>query len=274
MAAIVARAVPMPTGSRSDTPPPHITLNTSSRGAPSAVPNKHIPICPPGPVPAQGLDTPPSSPPSKEALTQTPSLLYPPDNLGRQCSQDPPLYYLSADHLAAAIEHAATQQLPNAGFVFPWLHGLHKDNHIQLGFFASRRKSARKVPDCIRGIAIVKAGGDLASSRLKGAIAPDEILETRGESNFIEIDPREGFSVRNFQIQACKMATVSDIVVYGDDNTPRHDIIALAREISKAQRKNEIKHGLASGQFNTFILNGEYYLRWYSGHTDMCRRVR
>lgn len=269
MAAIVARAVPMP--SRSDTPPQHITLNTSSRGSPSAVPNKHIPICPPGPVPAQGLETPPSSPPSKEGLNQTPSLLYPPENLGRQCSQDPPLYYLSADSLSAAIEHSATQPLPNAGFVFPWLHGLHKDNHIQLGFFASRRKSARKVPECIRGIAIVKTGGDLLSSRLKGAIAPEEILETRGESAFIEIDPREGFSVRNFQIQACKMATVSDIVVYEDGNTSHHEAFSLAREISNAQRKHEIKHGLARGQFNTFILSGESTLRRCSAHSDKYR---
>jgi len=148
--------------------------------------------------------------------------------------------------------------LPNAGFVFPWLHGLHKDNHIQLGFFASRRKSARKVPECIRGIAIVKTGGDLLSSRLKGAIAPEEILETRGESAFIEIDPREGFSVRNFQIQACKMATVSDIVVYEDGNTSHHEAFSLAREISNAQRKHEIKHGLARGQFNTFILSDNF----------------
>lgn len=258
MAAIVARAVSVP--DRSTTPPPHINLNTSSRGSPSAVPNKHIPVCPPGPVPVQGLETPPSSPPSKTALLQTSSLLYTPDTQGHLFSQDPPLYYLNGNKLAAALEHSATQPLPNASYVFPWLHGLHKDNHIQLGFFASRRRSARKVPECIRGITIVKARGDLSSSRLKGAIAPDEILETRGESSFIECDPKEGFSVRNFQIQACKMATVSDIVVYGDDNTPRHETIALAGEISKAQRKNEIKNGLPRGQFNTFVLFGESIL--------------
>jgi dual specificity MAP kinase phosphatase len=163
---------------------------------------------------------------------------------------------MTAETLAEALEHMATQPLPDPDQVFPWLHGLHADNQIQLAFFTNRRKSGRKVPRCLRGLTIVKTGGNLASSKLKGAIAPDEILAS-GDSSFIECDPKDGFSVRNFQIQACKMATVSDIVVYGDLRTSPSDTVALAKRISKAQRQYEIRNGFPRCSFNTFMLSGK-----------------
>jgi len=153
----------------------------------------------------------------------------------------------------------STQPLPNPEQVFPWLHGLHADNQIQLAFFASRRKSVRKVPRCIRGITLVKTGGDLSSSKLKGAIAPEELLASSTESSntFLECDPKDGFSVRNFQIQACKLAMVSDIIVYGDEKTHPNETIALARRISYAQRQYEARNGFPRGLFNTFMLSGK-----------------
>lgn len=160
---------------------------------------------------------------------------------------------ISAQRLAQALEHISTQPLPYPEQVFPWLHGLHAENQIQLAFFVSRRKSIRKVPKCIRGITIVKTGSDLSSSKLKGAIAPGELLQC-DSSSFIECDPRDGFSVRNFQIQACKMAMVSDIVIYGDEKTHPYDTIALAKKISRAQRAYEVKNGIQRGLFNTFML--------------------
>lgn len=165
---------------------------------------------------------------------------------------------ISAQRLAQALEHISTQPLPYPEQVFPWLHGLHAENQIQLAFFLSRRKSIRKVPRCIRGITVVKTGGDLSTSKLKGAIAPEELLQCKGISDdagaFIECDPKDGFSVRNFQIQACKMAMVSDIVVYGDEKTHPYDTIALAKRISRAQRAHEAKNGIQRGLFNTFML--------------------
>lgn len=257
MAAIVARAPPMP--SRSSTPPPHLTLNTSSRGTPAAVPNKHIPVCSPGPVPAAGLETPPASPPSKDSVIETSSITHPPHTHCHQFSEDPPIWTISGAKLAEAVEHMSTQALPNPEQVFPWLHGLHADNQIQLAFFVSRRKSVRKVPRCIRGLTIVKTGGDLSSSKLKGAIAPDEVLAScSADSNaFLECDPKDGFSVRNFQIQACKLAMVSDIIVYGDEKTSPNDTIALAKRISKAQRQYEARNGFPRCWFNTFMLSGK-----------------
>lgn len=116
----------------------------------------------------------------------------------------------------------------------------------------------------------MKAGGDLSHSRLKGALAPEEVLvpghsikdkKSEDVAEFLEVDPKEGFSVRNFQIQACKMATVSDIVVYGDERTPREGVARLAKRIAKAQSAWQKKvEGLHFGhrQFNTFVLSDDY----------------
>ncbi|KAH7561403.1 dual specificity protein phosphatase PPS1 [Bipolaris maydis] len=254
MAAAVASYPSMPRPS--STPPPHLSLNTSSRGTPAPIPNKHIPVCPPGALPA----TPPASPPRQDSLIETSSITFPPDAYCSKYSDDPPLYTITADRLAQALEHMATQPLPNPEQVFPWMHGLHADNQIQLAFFSSRRRSGRKVPTCIRSITIVKTGGNLSSSKLKGAIAPDEILDSLASENpqFLECDPKEGFSVRNFHIQTCKMALVSDIVVYGDHKTKPEDTIALAQKISRAQRQYESQHGLSPNRFNTFMLSDTF----------------
>lgn len=250
---------------RAATPPPHLTLNTSSRGTPAAVPNKHIPICSPGPTPVQGLVTPPASPPSKELEIETASILCPPDAFDKLVD-DPPVYSVDARTVARALDHVATQPLPDPNKVFPWLHGLHAENQIQNAFFVGRRKSLRKTPKCIRGVTVVKAGGDMGGSKLKGAIAPEELLLAQGSTDdmasFVESDPRDGFSVRNFQIQACKMATVSDIVVYGDESTPRDEVVSLARSIAGAQRAWREKRSAVmlvdkEAVFNTFVVAGE-----------------
>lgn len=242
---------------RSSTPPPHLTLNTSARGTPAPVPNKHIPVCSPGPVPARGLVTPPASPPSKDSIIETSSITYPPTAYCSEYADDPPLFTINAQRLEQALEHMATQPLPSPEQVFPWLHGLHAENQIQLAFFTNRRKSVRRVPRCIRSITLVKTGGNLSSSKLKGAIAPDELLASSSDDNgFLECDPKDGFSVRNFQIQACKLAMVSDIIVYGDEKTSPSDTIALAKRISHAQRQYEARQGFPRGLFNTFMLSG------------------
>jgi len=195
-------------------------------------------------------------------------LTYPPNGFDKVI-HDPPVYSISAATLSDAIHHLATQPLPSPQQVFPWLHGLHAENQLQLAFFLARKKASRRIPKCIRGLTIVKAGGDLTHSKLTGAIDPEEILLTPGRvgkdkkvddaGEFLDIDPRDGFNVRNFQIQACKMATVSDVVVYGDDHTPRQEVEWLARRIARAQaawqKKVDGSHA-TSRLFNTFVLSG------------------
>jgi len=186
--------------------------------------------------------------------------MHPPETYCTRYSEDPPVYTITADRMAEALEHMATQPLPNPEQVFPWMHGLHPENQIQLAFFASRRKSVRKVPRCLRGITIVKTGGNLSVSKLKGAIAPNELLESPSSDapTFIECDPKDGFSVRNFQIQACKLAMVSDIIVYGDLKTRPTETVALAQKISKAQREYEDRNGFPRHLFNTFMLSDSF----------------
>lgn len=99
----------------------------------------------------------------------------------------------------------------------------------------------------------------MSRSRIKGAIAPDEILnlsENNGRG-FLECDPREGFSVRNFHIQAAKMALVSDIIIYGDEDTDHRIIKSVAERTATVQRKwrKELENmGHCPETFNTFVL--------------------
>jgi dual specificity MAP kinase phosphatase len=101
----------------------------------------------------------------------------------------------------------------------------------------------------------VKANGDLSSARLKGAIAPEEFLQWGNTAEFKEIDPREGFSVRNFQIQAAKTAMVSDIVVYGEDED-EDEVHRLGASIAAAQAAWRDNHKTSNHDipvYNTFV---------------------
>lgn len=172
------------------------------------------------------------------------------------------MYSIDASILNAATNELASQLFPEPQNVFPWLHGLHPENQVQLAFFIARRRALRNTPKCFRGITIVKAGGDLSKARLKGAVSAEEILnlENREDAVFSEVDPREGFSVRNFQIQATKLATVSDIVVYGDDETKQEDVYDLAKSIAIAQSTCRVRssYGDEDGPiFNTFIMSSK-----------------
>ena len=147
--------------------------------------------------------------------------------------------------------------------VFPWLHGLHPENHIQLAFFVARKKVLRKTPKLLRGTTVIKAGGDLSRARIKGAIAPDEVLSLCDDAakGFLECDPREGFSVRNFQIQTAKIAQVSDVIIYGDDKTDTRIIQSVAERTASVQRRRR-REMESAGQcpeiFNTFVLTDSF----------------
>ena len=264
---MAAVAIQQPPLQQSHTPPPHappLSLNTSKlKTAP--IPNKHLPYCSPGPIPSPQScipATPPASPPSKHASFQTFSLLYPPETYPRIIDM-PPVYVISASTLSAALDCLATQLFPDPKQVFPWLHGLHPSNQVQLAFFIARRKALRSTPRCFRGITIVKVGNQ-TKSRLRGALDVEELLSPQAQNDgiFLDIDPKEGFSVRNFHIQTAKMARVSDIVVYGDDESPQSEVHNAAKRISQAQRAWAEKlpsRDRDAPLFNTFVLSGESF---------------
>lgn len=104
---------------------------------------------------------------------------------------------------------------------------------------------------------MIKMGGDLSKARIKGAVSPDEVLcPSSGE--FLMADPREGFNVRNFQIQTAKLAPLSDIVIYGENGINHIDILDTAGRIASAQHDWNMQNfpGQETPLFNTFILSG------------------
>ena len=121
----------------------------------------------------------------------------------------------------------------------------------------------------------MKVGGNLGHSKLKGAVAAEELLAAPErpdeEAMFHNIDPPNGFSVRNFQIQACKIATVSDIIVYGDDSTPMQEVKELAQIFSQAQvlwRDEVDPVGNESEEYNTFAVT-EPFAKLEAQHRDI-----
>ncbi|KAI5864159.1 hypothetical protein GGS23DRAFT_485261 [Durotheca rogersii] len=238
-----------------------ISTQQVSSTAPAPLPNKHIPVCPTGPAPAhirEPTTTPPSPPPpsrhhSDEGRRQ--SLLHPPDRFERLENGSVGVFKITAADLAGAIDYLSRQPLPDPSHVFPWFHGMHPNNHIQQTFFMSRSNGMKQFPGCLRGITVVKADSDLTVARLKGAVAPHEFLLPGAVGEFVEADPREGFSVRNFQIQTAKTATTSDVVIYGEDAGL---VRKLGWEVAAAQakwrRKLEAARQLATvPQYNTFV---------------------
>ncbi|KAL4802305.1 hypothetical protein BDV18DRAFT_154356 [Aspergillus unguis] len=250
MATVVVQQQPL----RHTTPPPGsvspaLSLNRTS----SPVPNKHIPVCPTGPSPAHSRTSSPI--PKEDANLPASSPLHPPDAFPK-IADSPPLYSIEIEILEAAVKHCSSQPLPDPNQMFPWLHGLHPENHMQVGFFTSRRRSLRRTPKCWRGLTIVKVGGNLTTSRLKGAVTPDAILAPSG-FEFLPVDPKEGFSVRNFHIQTAKVAPLSDIVVYGEDGVTAKQLLDVAGRITAAQHHWRLKHDHDQNMpfYNTFVVS-------------------
>ncbi|KAJ5423974.1 Protein-tyrosine/Dual-specificity phosphatase [Penicillium cf. griseofulvum] len=189
--------------------PSALTVNRRS----SPIPNRHIPVCPTGPIPA------PQPTSASRPSEQPSSLLSPPDEkmrIGRPSS--PPC----------------------------------------LGFFSSRKRHARRTPKCWRGITVVKLGGDLTKSRIKGAVSAHEVLAPSAQ--FLMADPPEGFSVRNFQIQTAKLAPMSDIVIYAEDDDSHCGLVELANQFAKAQQlwRRKMDPLEERPTYNTFILADKF----------------
>lgn len=167
----------------------------------------------------------------------------------------PPVYAIDASVLAAAVEHLASQPLPDPKRVFPWLHGLHPENRFQVCFFILPRLLPRIVPKCLRCLTIINVDSNLTRCRLRGAVTLEEVLTSDFE--FLNADPPKGFSVRNFQIQTAKLAPLSDIVLYCE-NGDIERMLPLAQKVSMAQQSWKSKHDPDNEMppCNTFVLTG------------------
>ncbi|PHH65393.1 hypothetical protein CDD81_2497 [Ophiocordyceps australis] len=222
---------------------------------PHSLSNKHQSDPPPaGPTaPKATTCTPPPSPTTLDAVAQS-SLLYPPHGYSRIDADALSVYELNAEQVASALDYAARQPLPPPSSVFPWLHGLHPDNQLQQAFFAGHSSTPATIPVCLRGVVLVKADGQLDVACLKGAIAPNHFMRPGTPTEFINADPPDGFSVRNFQIQPAKMALTSDIIVYDAQNPD--EARKLAWDIAAAQlhwRDQHAHKGHNLPRFHTFV---------------------
>lgn len=222
--------------------------------SPVAIPNKHL-ASPLSPLPVGQTPpvTPPQSPPSQEVQCTMSSRLYPPDDYPL-LQHSPPLRAIDAAGVAAAINHTATQPLPNPDDIFPWAHGSHPENHLQIEFFNARNKMVKKLPSCVRFVTVVKVGGDLSSCKLKGAVVPEDVLRADGISQFVNLDPQTGFCVRNFHIQVGKFATLSDIIVYGGKDIGIEEVEEVAERISAAQINFRQNSEFKLPVYNTFVV--------------------
>lgn len=256
--------LPHSTTSDIDSPitPPHsledVNRQVQNQHCPAPLPNKHIPVCPPGPSKADDADTPPASPKYASEPSCQQSLLFPPDDYVSLEVDDLRIFELNASQVTRAIDFTSKQALPSPEVMFPWLHGLHPKNQLQQAFFMGRKKSPRKPPTCNRGILLVKANGDLSRARLKGAVAPDEFLQSSPHPKFVEADPQEGFSVRNFQIQTAKAAILSDVIVYGEEPDESKKVaweIATAQRYQRQSQTARVEHIV---EYNTFICTSPF----------------
>ncbi|KAF8461404.1 hypothetical protein BDZ91DRAFT_663365 [Kalaharituber pfeilii] len=225
--------------------------------SPVAIPSKHLqsPISP-KPVGQTPPVTPPDSPPYHHTSCIMSSKLYPVDGYPL-ISECPPLRGIDAAGVAAALDHLASQPLPPADEIFPWAHGAHPENHLQNEFF-NTRKVSQKLPTSVRFITVVKVGGDLNSAKLKGAVVPDDIIQLEGDRASFMTDPREGFSIRNFQIQVGKFAKLSDIIVYGGPETSNEEVKEVAKKISTAQLLFRSSCEWEIPVYNTFLVRDHF----------------
>ncbi|KAG6040193.1 hypothetical protein E4U41_001335 [Claviceps citrina] len=262
-------ALPRPIPSHSTCPdvespltPPH-SLEKANRSVKSQhyldpLPNKHIPECPAGPPKPDSAQTPPASPSSvHESLSQR-SLLFPADSYVSLQKDSLHIYEIDSSQVAAALDFTSRQPLPSADLMFPWLHGLHPKNQLQQAFFMGRRRVMRKPPVCTRGVLLVKADGDLSRARLKGAVSPLEFMHADPYPKFVEADPQEGFSVRNFHIQTAKAAMVSDVIIYGEDLAESKKVAWEVATAQSRQRQSQLSQCTSAVQYNTFFCVSPY----------------
>ncbi|KAJ5558489.1 Dual specificity phosphatase [Penicillium sp. DV-2018c] len=255
----MATVLVQPQALHRQTPPPSpIPSTTPVNRRPSPV-IPVIPACPTGPLPTSQPN--PDSPDSPfNDLIPWPLDLN--EKVRITDATEHPVYAIDGPTLAAVMAHQASRPLPDPTTMFPWLHGLHPSNHLQVGFFKSRKKHHGRHPRRTwRGITVVKLGGDLMKSRIKGAVSPEELLTPYGDQ-FLNPDPPEGFSVRNFQIQTAKLAPVTDIVVYGESQTLHREAVDLAKRFASAQAQwaggSESRRYRTPPPCNTYVLMDDF----------------
>lgn len=162
------------------------------------------------------------------------------------------------------------------------------DRTSELDFVSECLQTPTKVPSSFRGLLLVKVGPQNSEGTLIGSCYPHEILTPTAHDSddsddndvglaetpyldsanskqpslkpadysphFLNLDPLEGISLRNFHLQITKWAAVSNIALYVSDEALRDDMLAFAKLISQAQVNARAQHADIP-PCNTYIVN-------------------
>jgi dual specificity MAP kinase phosphatase len=210
------------------------------------------------PKPFVAATTPPTSP-RRDAFQQdkhAQALLGSP--LGRYEQVAPQVFALSVIQLNEALAQEAKTPLPETKDMFPWLHGIHKDNWAQRDFFRWHDRADIAPPRSYRGITLVHAGRPTVGL-LDGAISAEDLL-SRTEDTFADIDAVNGVSLRNFHTQQVKCAMLSDIVLYTNSDA-QEDVgimLATAQRLVRAQYAFRMHWQGQSPTYNVFVIEDTF----------------
>ncbi|KAF7730983.1 tyrosine/serine/threonine protein phosphatase pps1 [Apophysomyces ossiformis] len=159
-----------------------------------------------------------------------------PEYLGVELQKEPPMYGISSSQYAHIQRTYNEFPLPN-NILFPWLHGVDGKSYQQNMFFGIRRC----IVPLYRGLMLVHADEACPySSRLVHSVLPSEILISN-ESEFLQ-SSQPKIDLRNFKSQVSRMATISDIVVYGDRAEDVAKRISQAQHVLREKRLEELEH--------------------------------
>jgi dual specificity MAP kinase phosphatase len=114
-----------------------------------------------------------------------------------------------------------------------------------------------------RGVTVVQAEEQTSKSLLVGSIYPSDIFnppvsndgERRG---FLKINDSEVVNLRNFKIQVTKYATLSDIVVYGE-NGLSDTVLEIAKQAAWAQQALREENPNVI-DYEVFVILGKSYI--------------
>lgn len=181
----------------------------------------------------------------------------PVDFLKDTLQTDPfPIYRISSEQYASLYQQYIKTPLPNASQLFPWLHGVDGHSYQQNLYFGVRRC----LPPRYRGLMVVHSQQQqedheidmddhdendsgifqVRQSRLlRDAISVKELVDSSTDTFYNHKDTT--VNLRNFQIQALRFASISDLVVYGRDAMETAKSLARAQLHLRKERMAEIE---------------------------------
>lgn len=175
---------------------------------------------------------------------------------------------IQASQVAHALCEQSVTRLPEAEQMFPWLHGIRDSNAEQMAYFKCQPAGCPP-PSCYRGVTLVhvnnatqtiESAGRLVGSVPHTVLVNDGLANSKNMNSFKDPVHSKGVQLRAFNIQARKIALLSDIIVY-DPKRETDDpdtALLIAGKISEAQRTYRQQHLEHLPEYNTFVVSDPF----------------